>query len=133
MARNRRMGSFANILDASGNVVGRVDKKGTLYGLGENREFIPWGSIGGDIWEFFNPGQVQQEYEMSGKIGAEPPPIVDIMGGAAEDATVRAAENIQQGAQAVVDNASVIGKWLVIGLVAYAIIQVMPHVPKGRK
>lgn len=133
MARRRGTAGFANILDAQGNVVGRVDKKGKLYGLGENREYIPWGSIGGDIWEFFNPGQVQQEYEMSGRIGAEPPPISEIMGGAAEDATYRAVENIQEAGAAVAENAQVLGKWIVIGLVAYAIIQVMQVVPKGRK
>lgn len=126
-----RAQDFCNIVDESGNVVGRVDRNGTVYGLAGMKgmgQFVPWGSFGGDIWEFFNPGRVQDEYRAVGK---EPPPMTEIISGAAADATERAAENIHAGVETTLMGAQQITKWVVVGLVAFAIIQGLQAV-KGK-
>jgi hypothetical protein len=55
--------------------------------------YVPWGSLGGDIWEWWHADTVQREYEAVGKT---PPTIEEIKAGASEDAARDLGEQVQK-------------------------------------
>ena len=87
------------------------DRRGNYLG-----DFDPAETIGGDIWEFLHPGQVQDEYSAVGK---EPPTITEIMSGDISQASDIAGQNIQQAAQNVVSAVTGLTQYVIIGGALY--------------
>lgn len=101
-------------------------------------------SFGASLWEFLHPSQVQAE---DVALGQPVPSTTSVLGSSAVDMAIAAnpldptsnlytypAQSLSQagsavasGAQAVVAGASSAGKWLVIGLVALAVIELSKH------
>lgn len=76
------------------------------------------GSIGASVWELLHPAQVQNEARA---VGAPVPPIMDIITGAVNDIGTTAQDNVTAG----LDTFAKTGQWVVVGLVAYAAIQLL--------
>ena len=55
--------------------------------------YIPFGNLGGDVWEWWHADTVQREYEAVGKV---PPSIEEIETGALEDAQRHAVEELKK-------------------------------------
>lgn len=88
----------------------------TLSGLGES--YTPWGSFGGDMWEWWNADRVQREYEAVGKSA---PPIEEIESGALQDA----ARDAREGAKNI---AAGLSKTLMLVAVIAVAVFVVPRV-----
>jgi len=87
-----------------------------LAGLGES--YTPWGSFGGDMWEWWHADTVQREYEAVGKTA---PPIEEIESGALQDA----ARDAREGALNI---AAGFSKTLVLVAVIAVAVFVVPRV-----
>jgi len=87
-----------------------------LAGLGES--YTPWGSFGGDMWEWWHAETVQKEYEAVGKTA---PPIEEIESGALQDA----ARDAREGALNI---AAGFSKTLVLVAVIAVAVFVVPRV-----
>jgi len=75
------------------------------HGLGQ---YTPWGSIGGDVWEWWHAEKVQREYEAVGKPA---PSIEEIESGALTDIGKRVGEgaaNVFSGTKTIMIAAAVI-------------------------
>jgi hypothetical protein len=112
---------MARTFDQNGNVVreGRAQHLGILPGESAGTP-DDW-SLGASLFEFFNPGTVQQE---DAAIGAPPRAYTDIWGDAF-GGMVNAAEETRQeiGAEAK-KLATTVGPVVVVGLIAAAVLVV---------
>lgn len=78
-------------------------------------------TLGAKVWRWLHPGQERAEYE---GMGIEPPPQTTI-----NDVAQQAASDVRN----IVTPFADYGKWVIVGLVAYAIIQVVDRIPsQGR-
>lgn len=108
--------------DEQGRIINDVAESDGLGGVGD---YTPWGRIGGDIWEFLHPTQVQAEYRAVGK---EAPSVAEIMTGAAADIGERAAEGAAEAFNYAQKGIVLLG---VAGL-AYLVLTNMPKQPQKR-
>lgn len=85
------------VFDQAGNFLGNaetlVEEPPSSAPAPQPSQHIAWGNIGGSIWEFFHPYQVQEEYRAVGK---EPPSLLNIMTTAADDVQEQAAEQAKK-------------------------------------
>ena len=89
-----------------------------LAGVNLGESYTPWGSFGGDVWEWWHAETVQKEYEAVGKTA---PPIEEIESGALQDA----ARDAREGALNI---AAGFSKTLVLVAVIAVAVFVVPRV-----
>lgn len=109
-------------LDQDGNIVADASPN-----LGAADQY----SFGSAIWEFFHPGQVQQEQIA---VGQTPSSYTDIWGGAFDQAAQAGAETVQNVGTGISNVASAtfdFSKLLILGVIAVAVLDVLHHEGKG--
>lgn len=102
-------GAAHSIVNRARNLLGAPTPPPGLSG------FTPWGSLGGDIWEWWHAEQVQREFEA---IGQEPPSIEEIREGALTDIGKRVSEgarSVFSGIQTVAIAGTVIAVVIFMG------------------
>lgn len=105
--------------------MGRVFDESGMY-LGTTQDTR---SFGAAVWEFFHPGQVRAEAAAMGK---DAPSNTQVWGTAIDDMIGAEAEtmhNLGETAGHIAGGAETLGKWLIVALVAYAVLQVADKVP----
>jgi hypothetical protein len=113
--------------DESGNVV----PDSGLDGLGQTSDQFSFGSA---LWEMFHPGQVQAEAAATG----QPIPTTgDVLSeaasqaaGAAQETASNIGSQISGAASGIAASAEQIGKLLIGGLIAVAVLAVLNRFPK---
>lgn len=119
-----RLNGLGNTFDENGNLIKpghHHDGGRAVHGLGADDTR----SIGAALWEFFNPGKVQEEYRAVGK---DAPSYTDIWGNAFDDAMTAGAEgvySVKEGAAKAADYGKDVLKLVAVIATGVAIVYVL--------
>jgi len=118
------------VYDEIGNAV--ADDYRHASGLGQTTSKTPTDqfSLGAAIWEFFHPSQVQAEQVATGQPVQTTSEVLSSAAGEAFGAAQETASNIGTSVQNIASGAQTLGKYLVVGVVAVAILAVLSRLPK---